>query len=79
MEDLQSNILSVTIERIYLAFFCSESSPQLITSSEETLFSHFMTTLNDAFECELAQEDEGNESGIESLNIPTPLHRTVDL
>ena len=34
-------------------------------------------TLNDAFETELAQEDEGYESGSENLNIPTPLGRAV--
>ena len=33
-----------------------------------------MTTLNDTFVIELAQEDEG--CGNESLNIPTPLRRT---
>ena len=35
-----------------------------------------MTTLNDTFEWKLALEDEGYESGIGSLNIPTPLCRT---
>ena len=39
------------------------------------IFGHFLTTLNDAFEQELSQEDEGYESGSESLNIPTPLRR----
>ena len=34
-----------------------------------------MTTLNDAFEWELALEDEGYKSGSESLSIPTPLCR----
>ena len=34
-----------------------------------------MTTLNDTFEIELAQEDEGYESGSDSLNIPTTLRR----
>ena len=34
-----------------------------------------MTTLNDAFEIELSQEDEGYESRSESLNIPSPLRR----
>ena len=34
-----------------------------------------MTTLNDAFEWELTQKDEGYESGSESLGIPTPLRR----
>ena len=38
--------------------------------SEEVLFSHFMTTLNDAFERELTQEDKGYDSGSESLSIP---------
>ena len=32
-----------------------------------------MTTLNDAFKWELAQEDEGYESGSENINIPTLL------
>ena len=38
-----------------------------------------MTTLNDAFEGDLSQEDEGYESGSESLNIPTPLRRAAQL
>ena len=42
---------------------------------EEVLFGHYMTTINDAFERELTQEDEGYESGSESLSIPTPLRR----
>ena len=33
----------------------------------------FVTILNNAFEMELAQEDEGYESGSISFNIPTPL------
>ena len=36
-----------------------------------------MTTLNSAFETELAQEDEGHESGSESFNIPTPHSRAL--
>ena len=44
---------------------------------EETLFGHFVTTLNDAFETKLAQEDEGYESEGESFNIPTPLSRAL--
>ena len=34
-----------------------------------------MTTLNDTFEWEFAQEDEGYESGSKSLNISSPLQR----
>ena len=36
---------------------------------EETLFGH------NAFETELAQDNEGYESGSESFNIPIPLSR----
>ena len=56
------------------AFFCSISALQLRNISEEVLFGHFVTTLNGIFEWELTLEDEGYESGSESLNIPTPLH-----
>ena len=50
MEDLKPHILSDAIERVYTAFFCSNSAQQLRNISEEVLFSLFMTTLNDAFE-----------------------------
>ena len=43
--------------------------------SEEILFGHFVTTLNDAFEWELTLEDAGYESGSESSSIPTCLHQ----
>ena len=43
---------------------------------EEVLFSHFVTTLNDSFEQELALADEGYQSGSETSNLPTPLRRT---
>ena len=66
---------SNTMEWVYTAFFCSNSAQHLRNKSEELLFSHFVTTINDAFDHELAQEDEGHESGSESLNIPTPLCR----
>ena len=42
---------------------------------EETIFSCFLTTLNNIFETDLAQEDKGYESGSERLNVPTPLSR----
>ena len=35
--------------------------------------------LNDTFERELAQEDEGYESGSKSLSIPTPLRRAPQI
>ena len=44
--------------------------------SDEVLFSHFVTTLNTAFESKHPLEDEGYNSGSKNLNIPTPLRRT---
>ena len=38
-----------------------------------------MATLNDTFERELTQEDKGYESGNESLSIPTPLRRALQI
>ena len=71
--DLSPHMLSNAIERVYTAFFCSDSAQQL-QYIEKVLFGHFMTTLNDAFEWKLALEDIGYESRSESLSVPTPLH-----
>ena len=76
MADLEPQALSNAVEWVYTAFFCSTSAQQLRSISEEVLFGCFVTTLYDAFEWKLALEDEGYDSGNESLNIPTPLHRT---
>ena len=77
--DLEPHILSNAIERVYTAFFCSDSAQQLRNQWEEIIFSHFVTTLNGAFEWGLAQEDEGYKSGSESLSIPTPQKSTRDI
>ena len=79
MPDVKPHVLSDATEQVYLTFFYSNSVQQLQTLPKEILFSHFMTTLNDTFEKELAQEDEGYESGSESLNIPTPLGRAPQI
>ena len=79
MADLNLQTLSNAIEWVYTAFFCSNSVQHLRSISEEILFGHFMTTLNDAFKWELALEDGGYESGSESLSIPTTLQRTPHL
>ena len=57
MADVYPQTLSNTIEWVYTAFFCSNSAQQLKTISEEVLFGHFMTILNDTFEQELALEE----------------------
>ena len=73
MVDLNPLMLNNTIERVYTAFFCSDSAQQLRYISDEILFCHFVTTLNDAFQWELVLEDIGYENGSKSLNIPTLL------
>ena len=74
--DLEVHVLSSTIEQVYNAFICSTSMHLLCQQSDEVLFSHFVTTLNAAFESKIALEDESYESGSENFNIPTPLRRT---
>ena len=75
MDDLNPPTLNNAIERVYTAFFCSDSAQHPQYVSEEILFGHFMTTLNDAFEWELTLEDIGYKSGSEMLRVPTPLHQ----
>ena len=73
--DLDPQTLSNTIEGVCTIFFFIDSSQHLQHVEEEVLFSHFMTTLNDAFECALASEYIGYKSGSKSLNVPTPLQQ----
>ena len=79
MADLKAHVLSSTIEQVYIAFFHSTSTLLLHQQSDEVLFSHFMTTLNAAFESKLTLEDEGYESGSENFNIPSLLRRTSNI
>ena len=74
--DLEAQALGNAIEWVNTAFFCSNSVQQLRSISEEVIFGHFLTTLNDTFEWEFSLEDKGYDSGSENLNILTPLCRT---
>ena len=74
--DLKAHVLSSATEQVYNTFFYSTSTHLLCQQSNEVLFSHFVTTLNVAFESKLPLEDEGYEGGSETFNIPTPLRRT---
>ena len=47
--DLDPQMLSNAVEQVYTTFFCSNSAQHLRNISEEILFGHFVTTLNDAF------------------------------
>ena len=71
--DLETHILSSTIEQVYNAFFYSTSTHLLHQQSDEILFSHFVSILNVAFESKLALEDKSYESSSKNLNIPIPL------
>ena len=74
--DLKAHILSSAIKQVYNAFFYSTSTHLLCQQSDEVLFSHFVTTLNAAFESKLVLEDEGYKSGSKNFNIPSPLRIT---
>ena len=62
--------------REYSLWNAAVSALQFWQQSDEVLFTHFVTTLNAAFESKLALEDEGYENGSENVNIPTSLRRT---
>ena len=74
--DLHGHVLSSAIEQVYNIFFYSTSTHLLHQQSDKILFSHFMTTLNAAFESKLALEHKGTESNSQNFNIPTPLRKT---
>ena len=74
-EALDPQTLSSAIERVYTAFFYSDSAQHLQHVEEEVLFGHFVTTLNAAFKWTLTSEDIGYKSGSKSLSVPTPLHQ----
>ena len=71
--DLEAYILSSAIDQVFNAFFYSTSTHILHQQSDEILFSHFMTTLNAAFESKLALENEGYKSSSENFNKTTSL------
>ena len=77
MTDLKPHILSNVIDQVHTAFFYGNYTKQMQSLPEETLFSHFVSTLNNAFKAKFAQEDEGYESRSESFNIPSPLSRAL--
>ena len=79
MADLNLQTLSNVTEWVYTAFFWSNSAKHLNNISEEILFGHFTTTLNNTFEWELALEDGRYQSGSESLSISAPLHGALCL
>ena len=74
--DLDPITLGRATEEVYLAFFYSTATHTLHQKSDEILFGHFVTTLNAAFEQQLALADECYESASHTINLPTPLRKT---
>ena len=74
-EDLDPQTLSSTSERVYTAFFYSDSAQHLEHVEEVVLFGCFMTTLNNAFEWAFASEDIRYKCGSKCVSFPTPLHQ----
>ena len=70
--DLDKITLGTAIKEVYGAFFYTTSTYTLHQQSDEILFSHFMTTLNSAFEWKSTLEDQGYKSSSGNFNIPTP-------
>ena len=75
-EDLNPNTLGIASECIYTTFFWMPTSHTLCQLSEDVLFGHFVIALNAAFTQQLSLADEGNESGSDTIDLPTPLRKT---
>ena len=74
--DLDPVTHDITTEEVYSTFFYSTSTYTLHQQSDEVLFGHFVTTLNAAFEWQLALADEGYDSSSDTINLLTPLRKT---
>ena len=74
MPDLKPHALRNIIHWIHKAFFYGDYTQQMWSLPEETLFSHFITTLNHAFEAEDMRLWRLWE-WTENLNISTSLSR----
>ena len=72
MEDLDPVTLAIASEHVYTHFFWTPTSHTLHQLSEETLFGHFVLTLNAAFTQQLLLADKGYGSG-SNEDLPTPL------
>ena len=75
--DIDPVTLGRATECVYTTFFYSHSSHTLHRQSDEILFGHFVITLNAAFDQQLSLADEGYESGSDTIDLPTPLRKTL--
>ena len=75
--DLDPVTLGRATEHIYTTFFYSPSSHTLCQQSDKILFGCFVITLNAAFDWQLSLADEGYESGSDTIDLPTPVRKTL--
>ena len=75
--DLDRVTLGRATECVYTTFFYSPSSHTLRQQSGEILFGYFVITLNAALDQQLSLADEGYESGSDTIDLPTPLRKTL--
>ena len=76
-EDLDPVALGRATEHVYTTFFYSPSSHILCQQSNETLFGCIVIALNAAFDQQLSLADEGYKSGSDTIDLPTPLRKTL--
>ena len=72
-EDLDPVTLGRATECVYSTFFYISMSHTQHQQSDETLFGHFVIALNAAFNQQLLLADEGYKSGLDIIDLPTPL------
>ena len=75
-EDLNLITLGIASEHVYTTFFWTPTSHTLHQLPEDVLFGCFVIALNVAFTQQLSLADEGYESGSNTADLPTPLHKT---
>ena len=75
--DLYPVTLGRATECVYATFFYSSSSHTLHQQSGEILFGCFVIALNAAFDQQLSLADESYESGSDTIDLPTPLRKTL--
>ena len=72
--DLDPVTLGRATEQVYTTFFYSPSSHTLCQQSDKILFGHFVIARN--ADQQLSPADEGYESGLDTVDLPTPLRKT---
>ena len=76
-EDLDPVTLGRATEYVYTTFFYSPSSHALCQQSDKILFGCFVIALNATFDQQLSLADEGYKSDSDTIDLPTPLRKTL--